>query len=78
MLHDVGGQSMVNGIKPAPTQMYSHRLIQSVNINEKGAEGQKRITIAGTIKIFRLNPQEGKAKLSQACLVYAPQDLTRL
>ena len=33
VLHDVGEQIIDNGIKPASSQRYSHRLIQRVNIN---------------------------------------------
>ena len=41
VIHDVGGQSIGNGIKPSPEQRYAHRLIQCVNRQEKGADGYK-------------------------------------
>ena len=47
----VCGGRIGNGIKPSSAQSYARRLIQCVNINEEGAEGQKRRTITGMIKI---------------------------
>ena len=41
VLHGLDEQIIDNGIKPASSQRYSHRLIQRVNINEEGSEGQK-------------------------------------
>ena len=58
--------------------MHSRRLIQSVNTTEEGAEAQKQRMRIGLIKSYDLNPQEGKAKWSQARLVYVPQDLSHV
>ena len=42
VIHDVGKQSIVNGIQYKSAQRYSFRVIQSVNIEEEEAEGQKK------------------------------------
>ena len=54
MLHEVGGKIIGNDIKLSSLQRYDCILIQGVNINEKGAEGQKQITGTGLIKVSGL------------------------
>ena len=54
VLHDVDEQIIDNDIKPESSQSYSHRLIQRVNINEEGSEGQKIRIRTGMIKVLVL------------------------
>ena len=55
VLHEVGGRIIGNGIKLSSAQKYACRLIQRVNRNEEGAEGQKQIKITGMIKVLGLS-----------------------
>ena len=52
VLHDVGGRIIGNGIKPSSAQRYACILIQRVNRNVKGSEGQKQRTRTGMIKVL--------------------------
>ena len=54
MLHDVAGRITSNVIKPASEKRYAHRLIQCANRNQEGAEGNKRRTRTGLIKVLGL------------------------
>ena len=60
MLHDVGKRSIVNIIKPQSAQRYSHRVPNSLNIEEEEAEGQKRKTGTGMIRVSGLSHNRSK------------------
>ena len=60
VLHDVGGRSIGNGIKPSSAQIYSRRFVQRVNRNEEVLEGQKRRTRTGMIKLLGLSHKRAK------------------
>ena len=47
VLHDIGGQLIVNDIKPSSSQRYAHISIQRLKINEETEEGQEQTTITG-------------------------------
>ena len=60
VIHDIGGQSIGNGINPSSAQRYACRLIQRVNRTEEGEEGQKRRMRIGLIKVSGLGRKRGK------------------
>ena len=62
VVHGIGGQITSNFIKPASSQIYPHKLIQCVNINKEGAEGHKRRTRTGMIKVLGLIHKKAKQR----------------
>ena len=62
MLHEIGRKFVGNVIKPASAQRYSYTLIQLVNINEEGAEGQKQRTRIDMIKVSGLIHNRSKQR----------------
>ena len=55
MLHGVGRQDAKKSIKSRSALRYYHRLIAPVNKEEENAEGQKRKTTTGIIKVSGLS-----------------------
>ena len=70
-LHEVDGRIIGNGIKPASSQRYSHRLIQHINRNEEGRRETETNNENRSTKSFGRKPQEGKGKV-------IPQDLSHV
>ena len=60
VLRDVGKQSIGNGIQPKYAQRYVCIVIQHVNREEEEAEGQKRRTRTGMIKVSGLSHKRSK------------------
>ena len=73
VIHDVGKRRIVNEIQPDYAYSYACRFIQRVNKEEEKSE--KKNIQERYDKSFRPQPQEGKANLSQACLVHVPKYL---
>ena len=55
MIHDVGKRIIGNGIQTKYANTYPHRVIQGVNREEEEAEGQKRRTRTGMMKVLGLS-----------------------
>ena len=71
VLRDVGRWIIGNYIKPSSAQSYAHGLIQCVNRNEEGAEGQKRRTRTGMVKFLGIiNKRENKGDPSLAWFMF--------
>ena len=60
MLHDVGGESIGNGIKSSSAQRYERILIQPLNRNKEGVERQKQIIGPGMIQVLGLSHKREK------------------
>ena len=60
VLHDVGKRIIGNIIQPKFTQGYARRVIKCVNREEEEAEGQKRRTRKGMIKVSVLSHNMAK------------------
>ena len=60
VLHGVGGERTSNGIKLSSAQRYARRLIQRVNRNEEGVEGQKQRMRTGMVKVLGLSNKTAK------------------
>ena len=54
VLHGVGRRESIKTIIPRSALRYAHRLIVRVNKEDENAEGQKRKTTTGKIKVFGL------------------------
>ena len=60
VIYDLVQKIIGNAIKSEAAQRYSRRVIQIVNREEEEAEGQKRKTITGMIKVLGLNHNREK------------------
>ena len=71
VFHDLGGKSIGKCIKPSSAQSYAFRLIQRVNINEEGSEGQKQRTRTVMIKFLVLSHKMAEqSDLRLACFMF--------
>ena len=71
MIHDVGKQSIGNGIQQKSSQRFPHRIIQQVNKEEGKSEVRKRKIKTGMIQVLGLrHKREKQSDPRLACFMH--------